>query len=64
MTVIPDLSALPGLARPGRYRGYAYMGVFDGHDGDACATFLQHELHQALVPSAAREFPGTRWCPS
>ena len=25
------------------------MGVFDGHDGDQCATFLQHELHGALA---------------
>lgn len=49
MTVIPDLSALPGLARPYLYRGLAYMAVFDGHDGDACATFLQHELHTVLA---------------
>lgn len=25
------------------------MAIFDGHDGDACATFLQHELHAALA---------------
>jgi len=25
------------------------MAIFDGHDGDRCATFLQHELHAALA---------------
>ena len=50
--VIPDLGALPGLPRPERYGGYAYMAIFDGHDGDACASFLQHELHGHLCRQA------------
>ena len=50
--MIPDLGALPGLPRPERYGGYAYMAIFDGHDGDACASFLQHELHGHLCRQA------------
>ncbi|KAH8061467.1 hypothetical protein JL722_4091 [Aureococcus anophagefferens] len=56
--VIPDLR--PGLRAPERYGGYAYMAIFDGHDGDACASFLQHELHGHLCRQA--QFFGDARC--
>lgn len=45
VTVIPDLSAVGG----NDLAGFGYVGVFDGHEGAACATFLQHELHARIV---------------
>jgi len=52
VTVIPDLSALTMVSKartPQHLRSLAYAGVFDGHHGGLCATFLQHSLHQILV---------------
>jgi serine/threonine protein phosphatase PrpC/tRNA A-37 threonylcarbamoyl transferase component Bud32 len=59
VTVIPDLGELPGCDDP-RYSGYAYMGIFDGHGGDACATYLQRELHADLVKKGSLFFDDTR----
>lgn len=49
VTVVPDLSVL-GKPELGHF---AYIGIFDGHDGAGCATILQHELHRRLIDSGA-----------
>lgn len=49
VTVVPDLSA---LGRP-ELGHYAYIGIFDGHEGAGCATILQHDMHRRLIDSGA-----------
>jgi len=31
------------------YGDYAFFGIFDGHNGEACAGMLQHRLHLAIA---------------
>ena len=52
VTVIPDLSALPGLPRAGRYRGFSYVAIFDGHRGHGVATHAAATLHEELRSAA------------
>jgi len=48
VTLVPDLSLLKTVPSP-QLGGLAYVGVFDGHGGGLCATFLQHSLHEMIV---------------
>jgi serine/threonine protein phosphatase PrpC len=45
----PDLITAAGNKTPSNSLSTAFFGVFDGHDGDACATYLSRRLHANLA---------------
>lgn len=49
IAVVPDLRKSAALGGNYQSKKVTYFGLFDGHGGAGCATYLRDNLHQIIA---------------